>query len=451
MGAQVSGKFVKQVKKRIPWIDHLIEDYSTALEFNPELIDYTVPKQSTCLLCRGTKMLCGKNRCPLLERFYNYVKMSKCFDGTQLVGDSPPSAFIGRKGYPYVYAGPMVPPERGDTSIFDIPELWFGKDVEEIIGFRYKLVRGMFLTDVRKVNTENKLLTDTRELALAGNPVDSEIILKKKPKHRLLLSSEVQPMGPSAPLEKISIGTFKIPKLVDKVYFDTDLKAKDGILMLFENKLPVTRIQRILSVGAMGIKNNRKLVPTRWSITAVDSNISQTLREDVKDFPLINDYLVYESNYLENRFVVLMIPRPWSYELIEAWFPGTLWNPDRNNIGIASDWEPYKGRTTYASIGGCYYAARLAVTEHLLGERRQAAVVIFRETLPGNLMPLGVWLVRECVRDALRNEPLKFQTLENALEHIKTRMRIGMKYWLQVSDVLSEIRKQRLLTKFLGS
>lgn len=146
-----------------------------------------------------------------------------------------------------------------------------------------------------------------------------------------------------------------------------------------------------------------------------------------------------------------MIPRPWSYELIEASFPGTLWNPDRNNIGIASDWEPYKGRTTYASIGGCYYAARLAVTEHLLGERRQAAVVIFRETLPGNLMPLGVWLVRECVRDALRNEPMKFQTMENALEHIKTRMRIGMKYWLQVSGVLSEIRKQRLMTEFLGS
>ncbi|MEM3593167.1 MAG: Nre family DNA repair protein [Candidatus Jordarchaeaceae archaeon] len=451
MGAQVSGKFVKQVKKRIPWIDHLIEDYSIALEFNSELIDYAVPKQSTCLLCRGTKMLCGKNRCPLLERFYNYVKVSKGFDGTQLIGDSPPSAFVGRKGYPYVYVGPMVPPERGDTSIFDIPELWFGKDVGEIIGFRSKLVRGMFLTDAREVDTGNRLLTDTRELALAGNPVDSEIILKRKPKHHLLLSSEVQPMGPSAPLERISIGDLKIPKVVDKVYFDTDLKANEGILMLYRNKLPVTRIQRILSVGAMGVKKNRKLVPTRWSITAVDSNISITLRENVKDYPLINDYLVYESNYLENRFIVLMMPRPWSYELIEAWFPGTLWNPDRNNIGIASDFESYRGRTTYASIGGCYYAARLAVTEHLFQERRQASVVIFRETLPGNLMPLGVWLVRECVRDALRREPMKFQTLEAALNYIKTRLHIGMKHWLQVSGVLSEIRKQRLLTEFLGS
>jgi hypothetical protein len=94
-------------------------------------------------------------------------------NGLDVDGASPPSVFIGRIGYPYVYAGPMVPPERGDTSIFDIPELWFGKDVEEIIGFRYKLVRGMFLTNVRDVNSENKLMTDTRELALAGNPLES--------------------------------------------------------------------------------------------------------------------------------------------------------------------------------------------------------------------------------------------------------------------------------------
>lgn len=450
MGKQFSGKFVKEVKKRIPWIDHLIEDYSTALEFNPELLDYSVPRQSICLLCRGTRMLCGKKKCPILEHFYHYVKLSKTFDGTQLVGDSPPSAFVGRKGYPHVFIGPMVPPERGDTSILDIPELWFGKDVEEIVNFRYKLVRGMFRTDVREANADNKLLRETRELALAENPVDSEITLKKKPRQRLVLSSYVQPMGPSAPLENISIGTLKIPKVVDKVYFDTDLKAIDGMLKLYDYKLPVTRIQRILSVGALGVKEKRKLVPTRWSITAVDSSISKTFREKVKDFPLINDYLVYEIDYLENRFIVLMIPRPWSYELIEAWFPGTLWNPDPEHIGMASDWEPYWGRTTYASIGGCYYAARLAVTEYLIGMGRQAAVVIFRETYPGSLMPLGVWLVRECVRNALGNIPMRFETLESALEHIKTRLRIGMKYWLQVSGVLSEVKTQRLLTEFFG-
>jgi hypothetical protein len=52
-----------------------------------------------------------------------------------------------------------------------------------------------------------------------------------------------------------------------------------------------------------------------------------------------------------------MSPEEWSYELVEAWFPGTTWNPSGQHVGICSDWEPYEGRSSYASIGGCYYAA----------------------------------------------------------------------------------------------
>jgi len=34
-----------------------------------------------------------------------------------------------------VYAGPLVPPVHEDTSLFDLPELWFGKSIDEILGF----------------------------------------------------------------------------------------------------------------------------------------------------------------------------------------------------------------------------------------------------------------------------------------------------------------------------
>ena len=50
-----------------------------------------------------------------------------------------------------------------------------------------------------------------------------------------------------------------------------------------------------------------------------------------------------------------MIPAQWSYESMEAWYPGTVWNPAGTNISIFSDWEGNNGRTTYAAIGGCYY------------------------------------------------------------------------------------------------
>ncbi len=63
-------------------------------------------------------------------------------------------------------------------------------------------------------------------------------------------------------------------------------------------------------------------------ITAVDVTTSKNLMLKVKTFPEVNEYRVYESIYLDNIFEILMIPGQWSYESMEAWYPGTVWNPN---------------------------------------------------------------------------------------------------------------------------
>jgi DNA repair protein NreA len=190
------------------------------------------------------------------------------------------------------------------------------------------------------------------------------------------------------------------------------------------------------------------LVPTRWSITAVDSIISKNMMEKIKTFPEINEYRIYESQYLDNRFEILMIPREWSYEAMEAWYPGTAWNPDSSNILLFGDWEGYDGRTTYASIGGCYYAARLAVGELLTKERRQASVLVLREAHAGYIMPVGVWQVRENVRNALRQKPLKFNTLKGALNHLSNKFDIPIGQWIDKSTMLKTSLFQKRLTDY---
>ena len=89
------------------------------------------------------------------------------------------------------------------------------------------------------------------------------------------------------------------------------------------------------------------------------------------------------------------MPREWSYEAMEAWYPGTVWNPNSSNILLFGDSEGYDGRTTYASIGGCYYAARLAVGELLIKERRQASGIVLRDAHPVYIMPVGVCLMKK--------------------------------------------------------
>jgi hypothetical protein len=401
-----------------------------------------------CVACKGGKFLCGKTRCPLLVRANFYLKTMPLINGLDVDGASPPSVFIGRIGYPYVYAGPMVPPVHEDTSLMDIPELWFGKSMDEIVGFRSMLVRGMHRVNVWRFEEAGRIMEQTRELAMSVDSVDVELALMKPPHRSLVLDDDVQPFGPSAPVRDLRVGNARWDHKIEKAFYDTDLKAVDAVKGLYSDSVMVTKIQRAFSVGAFGLEQNRRLVPTRWSITAVDDILSKNLREKVKTYPEINEYRVYESRYLDNIFEVLMLPQAWSYEAMEAWYPGTIWNPTGKNVMIYGDWEGHEGRTTYASIGGCYYAARLAVCELLEKERRQATVIVLREAHPGYIMPVGVWQVRENVRNAMRQAPSKFRTVDEALLHISNQFQIPLLRWIQNSKLLQDALYQKKLTEY---
>jgi hypothetical protein len=237
-------------------------------------------------------------------------------------------------------------------------------------------------------------------------------------------------MGPSALMHRLRIGSGQTDHRLEKAYRDSDFKAEHAMMKLYHDQVPVSKIQRILSIGALGIQHQRKMVPTRWSITAVDSTISQRiLEEDVKRCPCINEYQVYEFNYLGNRFVILLIPANWSYEWIEAWYPGTA--------------------TTYASIGGCYYSVRLAAAEFLAAMRRQARVIALREIYPNFISPLGVWINRESVRAAFRqSEVKKFNTFQETLRYLTTRLRIPLPHWMDTSILLKDELCQKKLTQY---
>ncbi len=135
---------------------------------------------------------------------------------------------------------------------------------------------------------------------------------------------------------------------------------------------------------------------------------------------------------------------------MEAWYPGTVWNPNGSSVAIYSDWEGNNGRTTYAAIGGCYYSARLAVCELLLKERRQATAIVLREARPGYIMPIGVWQVRENVRNAMRQKPYKFNTLAQSLQFISGKFEIPLQRWISQSQLLQKALFQRRISDFFS-
>ena len=360
--------------------------------------------------------------------------------GTELDGSSPPDIFVGKFGYPKVLVGPMLTPQHGDTSAMATPEDWIPKsNPEQVINHRLNLVRGKAAVGIKEL--DNKLVQQMREIALAKNSVDSEAVFTKKPQG-FRIHEETQPFGPSAQIQKFDIGNVKWEQRLEKIYNDTDLKAKDAVLDSYKKGVLVSQIQKAFSIGSMGVNDNRKLVPTRWSITAVDDAIGKDLVNEIKYNPLINEYRVYEFKAFNNYFAVLLTPTIWQYEWMEAFI-----RVMGNEVAIFADHEQNTGKKEYSSVGGCFYSVRLAVAEKLKEEKRQSGAIVFREAYPG-YVPLGVWLCRELTRNALKTKELKFDDINLALNYINSNLMLGVERFKKESVLLHE--RQSTITKFLS-
>jgi DNA repair protein NreA len=402
-----------------------------------------------CLRCRSAQLLCGKPVCPLLLRYHAFERTLPMVQGTELNGSSPPAVFVGRYGYPKVSFGPLLSPEHGSTEMLDTPEEWVGRSVAEVVGFRTGLVRGTSPIRVTDAEKPIPLLEDLQLLGLAAESVESETRFRRAPRGHIALSDTAPPFGPSAPIDHLRLDVRRLDPHLDRLSSDTAANARTAVTELYARGVRVSRIQRAFSVGTLGRRGRRKLVPTRWSITAVDDVLSKENLVHVRNLPELGEILVHRLTALDNRWLIVLLPGSWRYESIETWYPETLWNPSPTEVVMGGDHEGHDGRTTYASIGGCYYAARLAVTEHLLRLGRQAGAVVLREVHPGEILPLGVWNVREHVRAALRERPLRPSSLEELGGVIRASFAIPLDRWLRQSAVLHEARTQRRLDEWV--
>lgn len=354
---------------------------------------------------------------------------------------SPPSVFVGRVGYPRVRVAPAVAVGGGDAELYERPEQWLGMPLEEVLRMRLGLVRGVVEADVRKPG----VLGDVALAAISSKPVELDIRFEKPPRPRAYLDLFSPPFGPAGVAEKVRVlGNPSVPKPLERVCGDEGLRAGEAVVYLYESGVPVSQIQRAFSVGALGDVKLRRLVPTRWSITAVDDILSRHLLRQVRRFEQLDGYLFFERKYAENTFVAILAPGPWSYEWIEAWFPYTTWNPGVE-VEVEGDWEGFRGRDSYASLGGCYYAARLATAEYLVRVKRQATVILLREIYEGFFLPIGVWFVRENIRELFRSQPERYGSLSEVLERLSASTRLPLSTWLKASRLLRDMLLQQKL------
>ncbi len=377
----------------------------------------------------------GGEHSPVLSKLLAMPDVEKKI-GAEVFGPSPPNLFVGEHGYPNVFVGPLVSvAENTGAELLDSPAQWTSLSYDEVIRMRVNLVRGKKL---HGISEESRYLQDVQDAVMSRQSVDIEVSFSQKPRFGMFFSPQSQPMGPSGLVKKFSLADNpQIPGVVDDVVEDK-LLVRDAVPELLSHGLDYYYVQKLLSAGILG--HERKLVPTKWSITGADDIIAKHLLAQVRDFPELSNFLVFSNDFMFNHFSVLLMPGMWEFENFESWAPSTPW-AEQSSSDILSEFEPFEGRTSYAELeGGGYYASRLGVVEALFAMGRQARVVVFREVGEGYQVPAGVWQVRENVRQAMRCPPAVCSSLSEALELLGTRLKRPVQSYVSRSRVLAQKR-----------
>ncbi|WP_276300580.1 DNA repair protein NreA [Halorussus lipolyticus] len=374
-------------------------------------------------------------------------RFSEVTQGDSLVGSTSPSVFVGRSNYPNVSTGILSPVGEEDrASEFTTDSEWYerGLDIDNVLQYRTGLLNSNHSADVDNVSDAwDGFVGTQREVAIADRPVDVEIGLSDSLDLDLDVDDITTPTGPSARATSADLTENPhVPRPVKKTLEDDDWQAQGAMAYLYRRGFDVYEINDILSAGALGRGQNRRLVPTRWSITAVDDTIGQFLRGQIRDRPSIDQTQVWVNEYMGNRYWVILTPGQWEYELVEMKAPGSIWNQDPNGeTWMGSAHEGYEGRTGYVEeTAGAYYASRLAVLEHLESVGRQAKCLVLREVSDDYWAPVGVWQIRESVRNAFEGEFGEAETFHGAVREIAPQLPVSLAGLRRKSHMLSGLQ-----------
>jgi DNA repair protein NreA len=410
-----------------------------------------------CARCRG------RGFCKKPCRIYSKIKDFTPKTRTHFSGSSPPEIFVGRFDYPNISAGILAPDnseynsERNmesstkESAELAYPEIWHEKkySINTILTNRSKLIYGKFKTQIKKARTNDKFTGLMQEISMAYKSVSTEFFLRKAPQMRLEINKHLPLIGNPAPLQYARLQENpKVKPKVDYLVSDTDSKAVTAIKELYKADIQITNINKILSAGLLGKKTQRRLVPTRWSITAVDDTLSKSLLAKIRYYPEISEIMLFNSEYNGNHYEILLLPDKFSFEVLEAEISGSLWN-QTGHVSVMKDYELFSPRKYYASsVTGAYYANRLGLAEYLEKIKRQATAIFIREVGPEYYAPLGVGILREITRQAFKSSPEKFSIIEEALTQAQTRLRIPITNWTNESALLKEFGRQKRLSQW---
>lgn len=333
----------------------------------------------------------------------------------EMEAPSPPHFLVSWKGYPRVAVGPNL-------SFRGVVENPYDSSLEEFVLNRANELRAFQVKGIR----------NQEEASLSINPVLFGVKLKSMPRVERMSAA-----GLNAPAETIvPEDGIKVPGRVYSIVDSYDMKSQEAMLKL--DRYGFDYLVQALSTGNLGLATQRKMVPTRWAITAVDSALAKENFSNIRGKPQIQNFELYKVTHWDNHFWVILAPWGWGFEMLERWHDGD----------IIVDREYGRLKKDYASnITGAYYSARLEILKQLSERRKQAAGIVIRQIGKNYIYPVGVWHVRESVKHALEKKPEKFSSLVDLEARLQEE--VDWVHWKAESHMWRTLSKQSKLENFI--
>ena len=112
------------------------------------------------------------------------------------------------------------------------------------------LIRG--INKVSITQTEGRFIENLQEVAMSSGPIDSEIKFMKETSPVTLIDGQAPPFGPIGEIKNVKFSPTSSNKLIERVFYDSDLKANDAVMKLYNSGINISTIQKCFSIGMLG-------------------------------------------------------------------------------------------------------------------------------------------------------------------------------------------------------
>ena len=367
-----------------------------------------------------------------IKKYHSNLKPSKELEGYAS------QAIVGEKNYPTPQIHNIQSPNE-ENSFFKTSDV-VKKDYSQIIKLKARNVLA-HTNSIHIKKTKQKVIGEINDIYKARKAVDfTSKFDKELTFNKPIINSMSGILGTKNELLRLELNqNAPTSKQIEK-YIQEDVKSKESLIELYERKVPESQIINLLSLGNFGIQTNRKIVPTRWTITAYDKTIEEHLCKQVKECRIMSNYQLFYYSDKGNTFLIILAPDAYSFENIE--FMPNGWQ--------AVDYVKYDNKLKYKepNTAGGFYATKVAILEYLRSIKKQASIVCIR-LIDNYEIPLGVVFVRESVREAMKKRIDKTSTMEEMKMHILKNHTQFYKEFTS-SMTLRELRVQKKLNDFFN-